>query len=124
MRLAAFFLGLPLSVFAQTFQAPFFGWIQDLSAKDPFYIFPILMGVVMVIQQKMTPAAGMDPAQQKAMLIMPVVFTFFMINLPSGLTVYMFVSTLLGIVQQLLMNREPKAAVATVTGTVRAPEKG
>ncbi|MBY0370698.1 membrane protein insertase YidC [bacterium] len=96
----------------ELFHAPFFGWIQDLSSKDPFYVFPVLMGVSMFAQQKMTPVAGMDPMQQKILLLMPVIFSFMMLNLPSGLTIYIFVSTLLGIVQQLLMNREPGKAKA------------
>ncbi len=87
----------------ELFHAPFFGWIQDLSTKDPFYIYPILMGLAMLLQQKMTPSAGMDPAQQKMMLFMPVIFTFMMVNLPSGLTLYIFVSTLLGVAQQLAL---------------------
>jgi YidC/Oxa1 family membrane protein insertase len=68
------------------------------------------MGISMFLQQKMTPMAGMDPAQQKVMLIMPVVFSFVMFNLPSGLTIYIFLSTLLGILQQVSMNREKKEA--------------
>lgn len=87
----------------ELFHAPFFGWIQDLSTKDPFYIYPILMGGAMFVQQKMTPSASVDPAQQKMMLFMPVIFTFMMINLPSGLTLYIFVSTILGVIQQLAM---------------------
>jgi YidC/Oxa1 family membrane protein insertase len=93
----------------ELFQAPFFGWIQDLSTKDPYYIYPVLMGVSMFIQQKLTPNVGMDPAQQKVMMFMPVLFSFMMINLPSGLTMYIFVSTLLGIIQQLMM-KDKKAA--------------
>jgi YidC/Oxa1 family membrane protein insertase len=85
----------------ELFHAPFFGWIHDLSAKDPFYIYPILMGISMFVQQKMTPAAGMDPAQQKIMLFMPILFTFMMVGLPAGLTLYIFVSTVLGILQQV-----------------------
>lgn len=93
----------------ELFQAPFFGWIQDLSTKDPYYIYPVLMGVSMFMQQKLTPNVGMDPAQQKVMMFMPVLFSFMMINLPSGLTMYIFVSTLLGIIQQLMM-KDKKAA--------------
>ncbi|MFM8313620.1 MAG: membrane protein insertase YidC, partial [Deltaproteobacteria bacterium] len=85
----------------ELFHAPFFGWIHDLSSRDPFYIYPILMGLAMLLQQKMTPSSGMDPVQQKMMYFMPVIFTFMMINLPSGLTLYIFVSTLLGVAQQL-----------------------
>jgi YidC/Oxa1 family membrane protein insertase len=93
----------------ELFHAPFFGWVHDLSAKDPLYIFPVLMGISMFIQQKMTPAAGMDPTQAKMMLLMPVVFSFIMISLPSGLTIYIFLSTLMGILQQVSMNRERKS---------------
>lgn len=87
----------------ELFHAPFFGWIQDLSTKDPYYIYPILMGLAMLIQQKMTPSAGMDSVQQKMMYFMPVIFTFMMVNLPSGLTLYIFVSTLLGVLQQVAL---------------------
>jgi YidC/Oxa1 family membrane protein insertase len=107
----------------ELFHAPFFGWIQDLSSKDPFYIFPILMGISMVLQQKLTPMVGMDPMQQKMMMFMPIFFTFLMINLPSGLTVYMFVSTLVGILQQYLLSKERNADAAKVLAA-QAPEKG
>jgi YidC/Oxa1 family membrane protein insertase len=84
----------------ELYQAPFILWIHDLSLKDPFYVLPVLMGIVMFIQQKITPST-MDPAQQKVFMIMPVVFAGMMISLPSGLTLYIFVSTLFGIVQQI-----------------------
>lgn len=86
------------------YQAPFMLWIQDLSLKDPYYILPVLMGVTMFMQQKLTPTA-MDPAQQKIMMFMPVIFSFFMISLPSALTLYIFVSTLFGVLQQYLFTR-------------------
>ena len=92
----------------ELFHAPFFGWIQDLSAKDPWYILPVLMGASMFGQQKMTTTAMMDPVQQKMMYFMPVIMTVFMVKLPSGLTLYIFLSTLLGIIQQLVVNREGK----------------
>lgn len=107
----------------ELFHAPFFGWVQDLSSKDPYYIFPVLMGISMFVQQKMTPMAGMDPMQQKMMMFMPIVFSFIMINLPSGLTIYIFLSTLLGIVQQMLINREHKPANATLTVAGDQPSK-
>ncbi len=97
----------------ELFHAPFFGWVNDLSSKDPFYVFPVLMGASMFVQQKMTPAVGMDPMQQKIMLLMPVIFSVVMFNLPSGLTAYIFLSTLLGILQQVMMNRERTGALAT-----------
>jgi YidC/Oxa1 family membrane protein insertase len=92
--------------------SPFIGWIHDLSAHDPFYVLPVLMSVFMFIQQKITPST-MDPTQAKIMLFLPVVFSLFMLQLPSGLTLYMVVSTLFGIVQQYLIMREKSpAAVA------------
>jgi YidC/Oxa1 family membrane protein insertase len=83
----------------ELYQAPFFGWIQDLSFHDKFYILPVLMGITMYIQQKLTPST-MDPTQAKIMALMPVVFSVFMLNLPAGLTLYMFVSAVFGIAQQ------------------------
>ncbi|MBF0557993.1 MAG: membrane protein insertase YidC [Nitrospirae bacterium] len=83
--------------------APFVLWIHDLSAKDPSYVLPIVMGVTMVIQQKMTPSS-MDPMQQKMMMIMPVVFTFMFLSFPSGLVLYWLVNNLLSIGQQSYTN--------------------
>lgn len=113
-----------LSNSMELFQAPFFGWIHDLSSKDPYYIYPALMGVSMFIQQKMTPTVGMDPMQAKMMLIMPVVFTFLMVNLPSGLTVYIFLSTVLGIAQQMAMTKESKKAGLVVAKARSSTSKG
>jgi YidC/Oxa1 family membrane protein insertase len=83
---------------------PFVWWIQDLSAKDPYYITPIVMGATMVLQQKMTPAAG-DPMQQKLMMIMPIVFTFLFLNFPSGLVIYWLFNNILSIGQQYYINK-------------------
>jgi YidC/Oxa1 family membrane protein insertase len=95
----------------ELFQAPFIFWIKDLTTKDPFYVIPAFMGVAMFIQQKITPMSGMDPAQQKIMLFMPIIFTFIMLNLPSGLTLYIFVSTILGVIQQQYMTRNEPAKI-------------
>jgi YidC/Oxa1 family membrane protein insertase len=83
----------------ELYQAPFLGWIQDLSLHDKFYVLPILMGVTMYIQQKLTPTT-LDPMQAKMLTWMPVIFCLFMLNLPAGLTLYMVVSAVFGIVQQ------------------------
>jgi YidC/Oxa1 family membrane protein insertase len=83
---------------------PFIWWITDLSAHDPYYVTPILMGASQLWQQKMTPAAG-DPAQQKMMMMMPLVFTFMFLWMPSGLTIYWFFSNLLAIGQQYITNK-------------------
>lgn len=84
--------------------APFMGWIQDLSRHDPYYITPVVMGASMVVQQKMTPAAG-DPMQRRLMMLLPVVFTFFFLNLSSGLVVYFLFSNLFAMMFQVLMQR-------------------
>lgn len=83
--------------------APFYGWIHDLSIHDPFYVLPILMGLSMLAQQKLTPQTTVDPTQQKIMLFMPVVFAFIMKSLPAGLVLYIFVSTVVGILQQTIV---------------------
>lgn len=87
--------------------APFVWWITDLSAKDPYYILPIVMGATMVIQQKMTPSA-MDPMQQKLMMLMPVIFTFLFLTFPSGLVLYWLVNNILSIAQQYYINQKIK----------------
>lgn len=89
--------------------APFFLWLTDLSAKDPYYITPVLMGATMFIQQKMTPTS-VDPTQAKIMLIMPIVFTFMFLNFPSGLVIYWLINNILSIVQQYQVMREPSKA--------------
>lgn len=85
--------------------APFFFWITDLSAKDPYYITPLIMGATMFIQQKMTPTT-MDPMQAKVFMLMPVIFTFMFLNFPSGLVIYWLVNNLLTIGQQAWINRK------------------
>ncbi len=84
--------------------SPFFFWIQDLSAKDPYYITPIVMGATMFIQQKMTPTMG-DPMQAKIMLFMPVIFTFLFLNFPSGLVLYWLFNNIISIGQQYYINK-------------------
>ena len=91
----------------EIYQQPFFGWISDLSYHDPFFIFPILMGITMYLQQKMTPTT-MDPMQAKILNFMPILFTLFMLTLPSGLTLYNFVSALFGVIQQYFLLKETK----------------
>jgi YidC/Oxa1 family membrane protein insertase len=95
-------------------QAPFAFWIRDLASHDPYFVLPIVLGAVMFYQQKITPTPGMDPAQATVMKIMPVMFTVFMLFLPSGLNLYILVSTLWGIGQQLMVQRglAPKPTTA------------
>ncbi len=85
--------------------APWFGWIHDLSARDPYYILPILMTVAMYYMTKMTPQTVTDPAQQKMMALMPLAFGVFLFMYSSGLVLYIFTSSVVGIAQQLYLNR-------------------
>ncbi|MBW2452064.1 MAG: membrane protein insertase YidC [Deltaproteobacteria bacterium] len=85
--------------------APFAFWITDLSAKDPFYITPVLMGASMFVQQKMTPTTA-DPTQAKIFMMMPIIFTFLFLNFPSGLVIYWLVNNLLTILQQYFIHRK------------------
>ena len=88
--------------------APFALWIHDLSAKDPYFVLPVAMTIMMFLQQKLSPSGTMDPTQQKVMLFMPIVFGFIMKDLPSGLVLYILVSTLFGIIQQLYVYKTAK----------------
>ena len=87
--------------------APWIWWIHDLSAKDPYYILPVLMVITSYFMTKMTPTptAAADPAQQKMMMLMPVFMGFIFLNLSSGLNLYYFSSNLIGVVQQWYLNR-------------------
>ena len=87
--------------------APFFGWIVDLSLKDPYFVTPVLMGVTMFIQQKMTPTTA-DPIQQKIFLAMPVILTIVFINFPAGLVIYWLTNNILSIIQQYFVNKQNK----------------
>jgi YidC/Oxa1 family membrane protein insertase len=95
-----------LTIAIELRHAPFMLWVRDLSVKDPYYVTPILMGATMLIQQAMTSSAIPDPAQRRMMYLMPILFTWFFVNLPSGLVLYWLVNNLLGIVQQYLVNKE------------------
>ena len=92
-----------LSVAIELRGAPFFAWIHDLSAPDPLYITPVLMGITQVVQQKMTPSSA-DPMQQKMMMFMPIMFTVMFLWAPSGLVLYWFTSNLCAIGQQQVTN--------------------
>ena len=90
----------------ELYQAPLALWIHDLSARDPYYVLPVLLGGVMFVQQKLS-TTTMDNAQAKMMLYaMPAIFTVLMAFLPAGLVLYIFVSTILSIVHHLYLNRQ------------------
>jgi len=103
-----------LNYAVELYRAPFFAHIHDLTAKDPYYITPLVMGGVMFAQMKMSPA-GADPQQQAMMsIMMPIMFTGFSLFLPSGLAVYMLTSYLFGILQQLYINYLDRKGKITV----------
>ena len=103
--------------------APFICWenklfwvgrgICDLSVYDPSYVTPVLMGVTMFLQQKMTPTVG-DPTQAKVMQFMPLIFLFFFLNAPAGLVIYWLMNNILSIAQQLVVNRSRQLQAAEV----------
>ena len=86
-------------------QAPWILWIQDLSAKDPYFVLPIIMGLSMFVQQKLNPPAP-DPMQQNMMMILPVVFTGLFLYFPAGLVLYWVVNNILSIAQQWYVQRQ------------------
>jgi YidC/Oxa1 family membrane protein insertase len=108
-----------LSTSIELYHAPFIWWWIDLSSPDPLYVLPIILGALMFIQQKLTPVQ-MDATQAKVMLYaMPLMMTFFMLLLPTGLCLYMVTSSAIGITQQRYMYwkmDKETAALATVSG--------
>ena len=107
-----------LSTAIEIRHAPWILWITDLSAKDPLYVLPIVMGATQFLQQKMTPAAG-DPMQRRMFALMPIFFTILFLGFPSGLVLYWLTNNVLGIGQQYAYKRirEAKAAEAKQAGS-------
>ena len=89
-------------------QAPFFLWIEDLSVRDPFFVLPIVMGISMVIQQRLNPPPP-DPIQAKIMMALPFVFTVFFAFFPSGLVLYWVCNNVLSITQQWIITKRIEA---------------
>ena len=85
-------------------QAPFLLWVTDLSVPDPYYVLPVLMGVSMVVQQKIMPTT-MDPTQAKMMLLLPVFLTFLFLTFPAGLVIYWLTNNVLTILQQVVTDQ-------------------
>lgn len=92
-------------------QAPFIGWIHDLSVPDPYYILPIIMGLTMILQTRLNPKPP-DPIQAKVMMLMPIAFSVFFFFFPAGLVLYWVVNNVLSISQQWVITRNYDAAQA------------
>lgn len=110
-----------LTVSIEVRNAPFIGWIHDLSSKDPYYILPIIMCVTMIAQTALTPSTA-DPIQKKIQYVLPVILTVaFFISAPAGLVLYWMVSNLVGVGQQYVINRlnptKPPAAAPDTSGS-------
>jgi len=91
-------------------QAPWLGWIVDLSIKDPYFILPIIMGATMFFQQTLNPTPP-DPMQARVMKLMPIIFTFFFLWFPAGLVLYWVVNNVLSIAQQWYITRQIEGAM-------------
>jgi YidC/Oxa1 family membrane protein insertase len=107
-----------LNVTIELRHAPWFGWLQDLSSKDPYYILPILMAVSMYAMQKMTPTPAGDAAQQKMMALMPIMFggMFIVFPVSSGLVLYIFTSNLVNMAQQYFLNKSNPIVMPALKG--------
>lgn len=109
----------------ELYRVPFL-WITDMTTADPYYVMPLLMGGLMYWQTKLTPNSG-DPQQKMMTTMMPIMFTGFSIFMPAGLTLYMITNTILGMIQQWVVNRgktQVKPAVATAAAVVANPPAG
>jgi YidC/Oxa1 family membrane protein insertase len=98
----AFYRALGYSI--ELRHTPFLFWLQDLSAQDPYYITPLLMGASMFLSQKLTPTSA-DPSQQRIMMMMPLIFTFMFLSFPSGLVLYWLTNNILSVAQQVITNK-------------------
>ncbi len=95
-------------------QAPFMFWIRDMSIPDPYYVLPLIMGVTMFAQQKLSPAPP-DPIQAKVMMALPIVFTFMFLWFPSGLVLYWVVNNMLSITQQWIITKRVESGADAAT---------
>jgi YidC/Oxa1 family membrane protein insertase len=106
----------------ELYQADFLLWYTDLSVRDPYFVLPALMGAVMIVQMRFTPTDNSNPQAAMMMKIMPVMFTVFMLFLPSGLVLYYFVNLLLSLLQQFLIRRKYDARRAKAAAAAAGPQ--
>lgn len=114
-----------LTISIEVRHAPFFGWIQDLSSPDPYFILPIAMCASMIVQQALTPTTA-DPVQKRIGYLMPLIFAYFLTSAPAGLVLYWMVGNLVGIGQQFVINRlnPPPKPATTNTPSSKPTAKG
>jgi YidC/Oxa1 family membrane protein insertase len=107
-------------------RAPWMLWIKDLSQYDPYYVIPVLMAVAMIVQQKLTPTANMDPAQARIMMLMPIMLIFVFLRSSSGLGLYWLTGNVIGVVQQVFINKywSPRAEAKHKGGTRSSEPRG
>jgi len=101
------------------------GWLDDLTAKDPYYVLPVAMGITMLLTQVLTPTPMSQPGQKTMGYAMSLFFSVLMLNLPSGLTLYIFVNNILSIIQQIYLRRSmrtPKDPGASTSPPGRSKE--
>jgi YidC/Oxa1 family membrane protein insertase len=116
----AFYASLSTNV--ELYHASFAGWYTDLSAPDPFFVLPLLVGVLMHFQQRLTPV-GTDATQAKIMMwLMPIMITSFLLFLPSGLCLYMVTNSVLGMGQQVYIQRNLEKKEAEAKAKAAAEE--
>lgn len=113
-----------LSTTVELWRSPWALWIADLTAPDPYYVLPIVMGLTQIVQQRMTPAPP-DPIQRRMIQAMPIVFTIFSLGFPAGLVLYWLTNNVLSIVQQGIYNRyQDSHATAEAPAAPARPGKG
>ena len=97
----------------ELFNQPLFAWVTDLTQRDPYFVLPVLLGAAMFVQTRLTPQTGGDETQRKIMMwVMPIMFTFMMAWLPSGLTLYILANTVMSSAQTLWLHRNEQAAAS------------
>jgi YidC/Oxa1 family membrane protein insertase len=104
-------------------QAPFMLWIKDMSIPDPYYVLPLIMGVTMFVQQKLSPAPP-DPIQAKVMMSLPIVFTFMFLWFPAGLVLYWVVNNMLSIAQQWVITKKVESGADAAAAKAKAASPG
>jgi YidC/Oxa1 family membrane protein insertase len=120
-----FFLGFYRLLYStiELRQAPWMGWVQDLSLPDPYYILPIVMTGTMFLSMQMTPQTTADPAQQRMMKMMPLIFGVMFLSFPSGLVLYWFTSNVVGVGQQWWINKEHQRFLEAEKQTAKERKK-